>query len=171
MAVKKVGPGQWLSTLTGHYETSEEAALHYDRLEAQKIRAGQDEGEKILDGLTAEQLKSLALAAVRRTDEVTNRPDGEDSIIRFVMSHPEYINEGADGSLNAGAMSAHLRGQGKFPPYRVDDLQQAYEDLSELGVLKLNTGNGGRSGFDQEEAEKMPLDELARRAAQATRRY
>jgi hypothetical protein len=164
MAVKKQGPERYLSTLTGHVYDSAQAAKHYDDLEARSINAGQDEGEKILSKLTTEQVKSLTESMIKRADEAANRPNGEASITEWLANTPAYIDEGLAGAQNSGALKAHLRSQGLFPPYSSSQLHKAYSDLVELGVLHLKSGVDAKvDSFDEAAAYNLPLDELKRR--------
>jgi hypothetical protein len=165
MAVNKLGPERWQSSLTGQTYTSEQAARHYDTLEAQSIRAGQDPGEAILSKLSTEELKSVTESMIRRADEAASRPDGVASITEWLANTPAYIDEGLAGAQNSGALKAHLRSQGLFPPYSSSQLHKAYSNLVELGVLHLKPGVDAKvDSFDEAAAYRLPLSELKRRA-------
>lgn len=160
MPVKKVGFDDWVSTLTGHHYTSEAAAIHYDNLEKRRSRA-QSEGDKILESLSAEQIKSLGLAFNSRIDENLNRPYADEQAGEWFASHPEVESGGQNGTANGAALGAWLRASGKNPPFSKHDLENAYQALAECGALRLNDKP---KLFNEEEAYALPIEELEARA-------
>jgi hypothetical protein len=161
MSVKEIKHGVWTSTLTGHEYDSETAARHYDSLERRRART-QTEGQKLLESLSAEQIKSLFLAANADIDENLSRPDTTQSGQEFFASHPEIVSEGQVGDRNGAALRTYLLSQGKHAPWSQQDLEQAYEALAEVGALTLN--GKAKTAFNEQEAYEIPMAELEARA-------
>lgn len=99
----------------------------------------------------------------------------------IIARHPEYIDSEANGNL----MRHQLASNGVLEDVAtVHDFEKAYNDLRASGLLKLNPKELEKQraeelkqmaakAFDnqpsEEEMEKMPLEELRRRANEATR--
>jgi hypothetical protein len=161
MAVKHLGHDDWLSTLTGQHFTSELAAKKYDNEERMRART-QTEGQKLLESLSAEQIKSLFLAANADIDENLSLPDTTQAGEEFFASHPEIVSEGQVGDRNGAALRTWLLSKGKHAPWSQQELEQAYEALTEVGALTLN--GKAKLAFDEAEAYSLSLDELKARA-------
>jgi hypothetical protein len=161
MSVKEIKHGVWTSTLTGHEYDSETAARHYDSLERRRART-QTEGQKLLESLSAEQIKSLFMAANSAIDEIASQPETEQSAKQFFAGHPEIVSEGQVGDRNGAALRAYLLSKGKHAPFSQRDLEQAYEALTEVGALTLN--GKAKPAFDEEAAYAMSMEELEARA-------
>jgi hypothetical protein len=160
MSVKQLAHDIWTSTLTGHQYDSLAAAQHYDSLEKRRASA-QTPGQAILERLSAEEIKSLAMAFNSQIDENLSRPDGDKSADEFFANHTEGAWETEKGARNAAALGTWLRLQGKRPPFSSADLELAYDAVNEVGGLAL-TGPA-KTSFNEAEAYEMPLEELKAR--------
>jgi hypothetical protein len=138
MSVKKAANGEWISSLTGFSYSSLEAAQFYDDRQKQEARV-QTKGEKILENLSAEEIKSLYLAVTSRADEDEVKAQGAAQSEEWFQAHPEIISApGEVGYANGVRMDLWLRQQGRSYPYSSQDLDQAYEALAETGVLTMD---------------------------------
>jgi hypothetical protein len=159
MAVKKI-KGEWISTLTGQPHGSKEAAEFYDQREQMRMRGEQaDVGEAILDKLSTPELEAVVRAAVKRSDEISNRSEAEANAREFIDSTPEFI----PNPESVAAVSAYLKGRGYGVPYSPQLLRDAFLDLVDLGVV-IPKEIPKDERFDEEAAYNMPMSELEDRA-------
>jgi hypothetical protein len=164
MSVKKVGTFRWHSTLADQDYDSEEAARHYDNLERMKS-SPESAGSKILDSLSTEQIKSLATEMIAQADQVEGNRNWQQVQKEFVANNPDFVANPANGS----ALAAVLVERGKLDPSGVylgtmADMQDAFIELAEKGVLQLREGARLPKRVDEAEAYTLPIEELQRRA-------
>lgn len=163
MSVRKIGIGQWYSTLAEQTFDSEPAARHYDNLERMRSTP-ESAGQKILDGLSTEELKSLILELNVQSDQFEGNRNWQEVQKEFVAANPDYLPI----PINGSALAAVLVERGKLDPNgtylgTMADMQDAYTDLAEKGVLQLREGAKLPHRVDEAEAYALPLEELERR--------
>jgi DNA-binding transcriptional regulator YdaS (Cro superfamily) len=139
MAVTKVGLGKYTSDLLPHavFE-SELEAKHYDRNAARQLAGGKDKLNGPFDPKPTElsQMHDLARAAMAEAADAIRSDEGGNIVEQFLDLTPEFINEGEQGAVNAGAISGYCKAQGILQP-TVHDLRRAFEDLRALNALHL----------------------------------
>jgi hypothetical protein len=165
MSVRKVGIGQWYSTLARETYESELAAKHYDNLERMRSSPG-SAGSKILDSLSTDQLKSLVTEMNAQAEQIEGNLDFNKVQEEFVANNPDYLAN----SHNGAALIAVLVERGKLASNgtflgTMADMQEAYIDLAEKNVLQLRKGARLPQRVDEAEAYALPLEELQRRAS------
>src|SRR6266853_5880960 len=122
MAIKQVGHGVWESSLLGETFTSREAAEHYENLEKQRNKK-KSTGDKLMDSLSTEDLKSFLIAANARIDENANRPRSDAQAGEWLTNHPELFGSNAEAAtVNGAALRTYLLQQGKHEPFSHWDL-------------------------------------------------
>jgi hypothetical protein len=156
MAVKQIG-SEFYSTLTSYSYTSRQAAEHYDNLEKRRSRAA-SEGDKLLESLSADQIKSLSLAMSAKIDEVQNRGYGQEVAAEWFEQNPEVISAGEAGHANGVAMNVYLKSQGREFPYSKHDLDNAYSALQELGVIAIDDSKRPKAKDPAPNENVSPLD-------------
>jgi Tfp pilus assembly protein PilN len=120
------------SNFDGSLFETPEAAAEYDR--KQSLRLANAEMAKF-DNLSSEQIRSLYEIGLKdheqRAGEIRSQRAGE----VFVASHPEYVL----CPENAAQVQNYLELKGcSESNVRVEDLESAYEHLSQRGLLKIN---------------------------------
>jgi len=165
MSVSKIGHDQWYSSLTNNVYTSETAAKKYENEE--RIRSTPESGEsKFMASLSQEQLKYYIQNQNARVERILAKIDWKHATQNFVNANPDYLPNEANGS----ALAATLVALGKYDPVAdvflgtMADMQEAYIDLAEKGMLKLRAGARLPQRADEAEAYTLPLDELRRRS-------
>ena len=163
MAVTKTGFNTWYSSLVDTTFGSEKAAKHYDDLQRRRSLP-ESEGEKLLNSLTTEQIKSLAMAANVEAENINGRPNWLKVQEEFVAANPEFLPDPRNGA----ALQAVLIDRGKLTRGGVfvgtmNDLQEAYIDLAEKNALQLREGAPLPQRGDDAEAYALPFEELERR--------
>lgn len=166
-----IGGGMWRGRLTGHVFDSEEAHDHYERLEAMKLRRPSKEQQE-LDKLPPEQLRALIEGLAGVAAEREGLTDSAVEVDVFQSRHPEYVKNVANGNQ----MAAYLKTRNMHAPYRCEDLEQAFAELSSAGTLELDQKAiamkkraevevrlSKQPQFDEEEAYNLPLQEIERR--------
>jgi len=74
------------------------------------------EGERIIEGLSTEQLRSLATAMHSKIDEATNKGYADEAAAQWFRNHPEVAFDGQRGYDNGLRMQTWLKQQGKTRP-------------------------------------------------------
>src|SRR5260370_35440359 len=167
-----IGGGQWRGRLTGHIFDSQEAHDHHERLEAMKLRRPSKEQEEF-EKLAPEQIRVLIEGLMGVAAESEGLAGSAVELDVFLSRHPEYRNTGTNGNQ----MAAYLKTHNMHPPYRCEDLENAFAELSSAGTLELNQKAiamkqraeiegrlSQRKEFDENEAYTLPLQEIERRA-------
>jgi hypothetical protein len=149
MPIKPVGSGQFFSSRTNRVYESETMARKYDD-EAGLESKAQERGEEILDALSTEDLKSVLLRINGRLDDRNAVADATKDMIQFIEDHPEF----ADTRENGKALRTYLRSKG-YEQFNRELIEQAYEDLSELGEMQLT----GKPAVKKEPAKKADDDD------------
>jgi hypothetical protein len=165
MAIKQVDPGHWYSTLAEQSYDSELAAKYYDDLERQKSQP-ESAGSKILDKLSAEEIKSLYIEMANRADQPARAMAWQEAQIEFCASHPDFLACPHNGSALVAVLTERgmLASDGTFTGTQAD-IEQAVYDLAERNVLlrKEKTPLPKRP-FNAAEAYEMSYEELRKRA-------
>jgi len=179
------GQEGYYGQLTGKVYPSREAKEHYELREA--MHRGIDPTQILLEGLSLEQIRALDTYS-RRSDK--DREDAlamQIAISDFRELHPEFID--GDNCTNGPMMQLILEHSGvKYPT--LPQLEEAYQFLRAKGFLHLDQKELNRQAKEEaqerarqirarggvaavaanmpveseEELERMPLDELRRRA-------
>jgi hypothetical protein len=137
MTVTRVGFG-FKSSLTGHTYDSIEAATHYENLE-RRITAPQSDGQKLLDSLTTEQVKGLALAMNREVDDQNNNGIAVEETQEWLAENKHISRDNTpEGYRNSVALSIWLNERGKTAPFSRIDLDLAAQALEENGTLQID---------------------------------
>lgn len=163
MSVRQVGIGHWYSSLTEQSYDSLPAATHYDNLERLKSKP-QSPGSKLLDSLSTEQLKSLVEEMTIQAEQVEGNLNWQQVQKDFVSANHDFVANTANGS----ALAAVLVERGKLLSSGIflgtmADMQEAYVDLAEKGVLQLREGARPPQRADEAELYTLPLEEVRRR--------
>jgi hypothetical protein len=171
MSVRKIGIGSWYSTLTEQTYDSETAALHYDKLERQKLTLETPE-EKFLNSLSTEQVKMFTQQKQAWAEQVQGKIDWKHAQQEFVNLNPDYL----PNEVNGRTLAAALVALGKVDPVAdvflgtMEDMQEAYIDLAQKGMLKLRPGApvpqraAKAAEADPADPYTLPLEELRGRA-------
>jgi hypothetical protein len=174
--------------LTGKWYDSLEAMHHYETREA--MHRNVDPADILLAGLTPEQIRALDERARKSEQEKVNVLLMGKDLLTFKDLHPEYM-DGNDpaGDANMKAMVGFFVARGIKHP-TLPELEDAYESLTARGLLQLNQAElnrqvkaesqerarriqarGGVAAVaantpteSEEELERMPLEEIRRRA-------
>ena len=134
MAVTKIGPGQWHSSLVDKVFDSEEAARHYDEKQEQILR-GRTEQEKFLDDLPAEQLRSYLEREMLADANRDASNAGKVLVDVWLAAHPEYL----DSKHNGDQIAIYLKmKRGNAMPRDTRDIDEAVEALSRAGALQVD---------------------------------
>ena len=138
MAIKKVGHDMWESSLLGEVFTSQKAAEHYENLEKQR-NVKRSAGDKLLDAMSTEELKSVLISAGARIDDQQNRAQRDAQAGEWVSAHPELFTSSQENALiNSGALRGWLLQQGKREPFSHWDFENAYSALATIGALRID---------------------------------
>ena len=164
MAVRQVKIGVWESSLTGQCFDSEIAAKHYDNLERKRTEAD-SEGAKILDSLSAPQLKSLFREINVQSEQGDAVRSWQAVQEQFLAENPEFL----PCERNGAALAAVLIDRGKLTSSGVfqgtmQDVIDAYYDLAERGVLQLRKGMRLPARANETSLYDMPMEDLLNRA-------
>ena len=164
MSVRQVGIGTWFSTLTGQSYDSELAARTFDLREAKKVHP-ETEGSKLLDSLSASQIKSLYQAAAVEADIDNAVSDWREVQEQFLEAMPAFH----PCTENGVALQTLLLSRGKLDNRgtfygNLDDVIEAAHDLHEKGVLILKKGAKMPPRTNEVEMYAMSADELAKRS-------
>jgi len=164
MAIKQVGPGHWYSTLAEQTYDSELAARHYDNEERMKLSV--DPEEKFLESLSTDQVKMYAQQKQVWAEKVHGSIGWKNIQQDFVNANPDYLPNEANGRT----LAATLVALGKLDPVAdvflgtLDDMQNAYIELAEKGMLQLRAGTPiPKRAFNEAEAYELDLAELEKR--------
>jgi hypothetical protein len=167
----KVGHDLYKAT-TGQIWTSF-AAARKDELEDKMRRENDNEGAKILDSLSTEQIRALSDEMNRQHGELIGQESGARAVKKVLSENPDYV----DCERNNFALLANLRAKGLSWPFTETELQQAVSDLRDLGdVLVLRERPPDQSGakdssFNEEEAYGLSMEELKARSDRQIRGF
>ena len=164
MSIKHLGHDSWQSTLDGGVYSSKEAAEHYERQALAKAHS-ETSGSRALAEMSAEQLKSFFNAVSAQADAPDRVRDFREVQTEFISAHPEYLANTANGA----ALCAVLNDRGLLNSdgtYFGDlaDMESAYLDLAERGILQLKKGERVPKRPDEIEMYNMSAEELLKAA-------
>jgi hypothetical protein len=87
---------------------------------------------------TNDQLRKDTAKIMAEAIEHQARPYQSAEISTFLMDHPAYRDDGAEGVRNGAIVASYLEAAGRIRPYGYEDLEWAYQALKAKGALKLN---------------------------------
>lgn len=148
---KKIGFGRWQGRLTGHTFDSEEAMVHFERLEALKLQA-RSQQQSEFDKLPADKVKLIAEGFLNAVAESAGKVAQGKDIDGFLKRHPEFVNS----DFNGAKMNAFLIAKGKSGGAgnaTSGDLEEAFDSLSAAGVLEINQERAAKNQPDSSNEE------------------
>ena len=160
MSIKHLGHDSWQSTLDGGVYSSKEAAEHYERQALAKAHS-ETEGSKTLSEMSAEQLKSFFNAVSAQADAPDRVRDFREIQSEFISAHPEYLANTANGAALCAVLNDRglLNSDGTFHG-DLADMETAYLDLAERGILQLKKGTQLPKRTNEIELYNMSAEEL-----------
>ncbi len=87
---------------------------------------------------TNDQLRKDTANIMREAIEHQARPYQSAEVSAFIVEHPAYRDDGAEGIRNGAIIASYLEAAGRIKPYGYEDLEWAYQALKAKGALKLN---------------------------------
>lgn len=160
MSIRHLGHDQWQSTLDGGIYTSKEAAEHYERQALAKAHS-ETPGSKILNSLSAPELKSLFEAATVEADQAESTRSWQSVQEQFLADCPAFLPCVENGSALATLLIERnkLTSQGTFLGVQ-EDVTQAFLDLCDRGMMRLVKGEPLPQRTSELELYNMSADEL-----------
>ena len=164
MSIRQVKIGVWESSLTGQQYDSEIAARHYDQQEAKRSHP-MTEGAKILESLTAAQIKSLHREMSVQADVDNSVANWADVQNDFLETCPEFLPHERNGSALAAVLVSRgiLDARGIFYG-TLNDVIDVYYELASQGVISLRPGTRLPKRESDADIEALSTDEILTRA-------